>query len=202
MQSVKKAMASDRETIREQAGFMDRAREYQGVGLKILCGALAFALLAWVWNISPRAAANGRIPAPALVLPMQVNGPPMPLSAFKGRVVILDFWATWCGPCRASIPALEAVYKKYRSQGLEVVGISRDHSETRGQIPAMAKTLGITYPLVVADDVPDINDNYGTDSLPTMIMIDRQGNVADAKSGLHSPEELEAKVRGLLAEAP
>ena len=168
--------------------------------LPVLAGTALIALVAWVGSISPRPASHGRIPAPELALPLQKNGPPMPLSAFKGKVVLLDFWATWCGPCRMSIPDIEAVYKKYRAQGLEVVGISHDHAETRGQIPAAAAALGITYPLVVADDIPDINDHYSTDSLPTLLIIDRQGNIADAQQGYHNPAELEAKVAALLKE--
>ena len=173
---------------------------YRTTFFKILLSAAVFATVAWVWSISPRPAANGRIPAQELALPLTPSGPPMPLSAFKGRVVVLDFWATWCAPCRLSIPALEAVYKKHRAEGLEVIGISRDHPETRGQIPGVAAQLGITYPLAVADDIPDINDNYSTDSLPTMILIDRQGNIADVQSGYHAPAELEAKITSLLAE--
>lgn len=175
---------------------------YKSLFIKILLTAAVFTMVAWVWKISPRPAATGRIPAAALSLPLTPNGPPMPISALKGHVILLDFWATWCGPCRMSIPALEAAYKKHQGEGLEVIGISRDHSETRGQIPAAAAQLGITYPLVVADDVPDINDNYGTDSLPTMILIDRQGNIADVQSGYHNPAQLEAKITSLLAERP
>ena len=169
--------------------------------IKIFLAMVAVALLAWIWTISPRPATKGgRIPAPELALPLQPNGPPVPLSAFKGKVVILDFWATWCGPCRMSIPALEAVYKKYRADGLEVVGVSHDHAETRGQIPAAAQALGITYPLVVADDIPDINENYGVAGLPTLMLIDRHGRVADVEMGYHAPAELEAKVVALLRE--
>ena len=169
---------------------------------KILLTAAVFAVVAWIWRISPRPAANGRIPAPELALPLTPNGPPMPISAFKGRVVLLDFWATWCAPCRVSIPEVEAVYKRHHGEGLEVVGISQDHSETRGQIPAAATALGITYPLVVSDDIPDINDHYGADSLPTMVFIDRQGNIADVVTGYHPAAELDAKITALLAERP
>ena len=170
--------------------------------VKILVTAAVFAVVAWIWRISPRPAANGRIPAPELALPLTPNGPPTPISAFKGRVVILDFWATWCGPCRISIPELEAVYKKHQAEGLEVVGLSQDHSETRGQIPAAAAALGITYPLVVTDDIPDSNEHYGVDSLPTMVFIDRQGNIAGVVTGYHPAAELEAQVTELLAEKP
>ena len=171
--------------------------------IKVFLGVAGVAMLLWIWSISPRpTTAGSRLPAPELALPMQPNGPPTPLSSLKGKVVLLDFWATWCGPCRMSIPDLEAVYKKYRAQGLEVVGVSRDHAETRGQIPAAAQALGITYPLVVSDDIPDINENYNVDSLPTLIMIDRQGNIAGVQTGYHAPGDLEAKVITLLKEQP
>ena len=171
--------------------------------IKIMLAGLAVALIVMVWRVAPPSAAPGtRRPAPDIALPMEINGPPVPLSALRGNVVVLDFWATWCAPCRMSMPDLEALYKKYGKQGLKVVGVSRDHSESRGQIPAVLQQLQITYPIVVADDVANINEHYGVDSLPTLLVIDRRGEVAFVQTGYHAPQELESQIVALLQESP
>src|SRR4029078_98896 len=98
-----------------------------------------------------------------------------------GRVVVLDFWATWCGPCRETIPDLEKVYQKYHSKGLEVFGISVD--ESKEPVPAAVKDLGITYPVAMASDIPDIRGKYSFDAIPAFFVIDKKGRIAAAIKG-------------------
>ena len=140
--------------------------------------------------------------APDVSLNSDMAGPPIHLSQFQGKVVVLDFWATWCGPCRMSIPELARLYTKYHAQGLEVFGISADHEEGRKQVPAARTALGITYPVVFEDDNPNITENYPADSLPTMVIIDRKGKVASYTTGLDPRRNLEAELVALLNQAP
>lgn len=122
---------------------------------------------------------------------------PISLASLRGKVVILDFWATWCGPCRASIPVVKRLYDTYHDQGLEVVGATW---KERGDPDAFAKTAGMHYPHV---DGNSIGHAYGVDNsgIPTMFVIDRNGVVADYVAGWSGDETarlLESDVTHLL----
>lgn len=138
--------------------------------------------------------------APEIALPLKKGAAPLALSAWKGKVVILDFWATWCGPCRESIPEVERIYKKYHEKGLEVVGISVDEAGTASGVPAAVKELGMTYPVVLASDIPDIRTKYEFNGIPQMYIIDKKGNISDSISGWDPNSNLDAKVEALLNE--
>ncbi len=96
------------------------------------------------------------------------------LKDLKGRVVVLDFWATWCGPCRESMPHVAAIYEELKSKGLEVWGVT---SEER---PVIAKFFGsqrLPYPIYLDGDLA-LNKAFNVQALPTMVVIDRHGNIA------------------------
>ena len=134
--------------------------------------------------------------APELSLPIEPGKPAVLLSSLKGKVVLLDFWATWCGPCRDSIPDVENLYKKYHSKGLEVIGISVDH--TPEPVPAAVAQLGMTYPVVQAADIPEIRSKFQFDSIPQLYVIDKQGRVAASITG--ATGDFEAQITPFLAE--
>ena len=116
------------------------------------------------------------------------------LSQIKGKVVILDFWATWCGPCRATIPSLNALYNKYKDKGLEVVGIS---SESLGELKSFQAAGGQEYPLF--NDVGQLTTRkYQAFAYPTFVLIDRQGVIQRVEVGAHPEEAMEMWVRELL----
>jgi len=132
-----------------------------------------------------------------------INGNKLSLSDFKGKYVLLDFWASWCVPCRASNPHLKELYTKYHDKGIEFIGISDDDSKPEAWHKAVEKD-GLTWRQVLRGfdmeklmknepNPRDISEKYGISSLPTKILIDRSGKII----GRYSEEEgpLDAKLK-------
>jgi peroxiredoxin len=120
------------------------------------------------------------------------------LSALKGRVVVLEFWASWCGICHAIAPTLNGWHDRYSAQGVTVLGVTTDPVELAGRT---AGELGMGYPLV-SDGSGNTLRAYRAYALPTLFVIDKQGNVRDVLVGYSTPRlrEIEALVRKLIAE--
>lgn len=95
----------------------------------------------------------------------------MRLEDFRGKVVLVDFWATWCGPCQSSIPVIQSLFEKYRSAGFTVVGVSVDQNIE--PIPGFLKAFGMTYP-VLLDVETEVQQAYGARGIPTMVLLDRE----------------------------
>jgi len=140
-------------------------------------------------------------PAPALVVP-QLDGAVFDLGALRGKVVIVNFWATWCPPCRQEMPVLDAFYRRYHSQGLEMIGLSTDRARDRDAVVALAQ--GLSYPAAMMHAARP--NGFGTpDLLPVTYVVDRSG-VVQARfrpddAGV-TEDRLAAVVLPLLAEAP
>jgi thiol-disulfide isomerase/thioredoxin len=126
------------------------------------------------------------------------------LADYKGKVVVIDFYATWCEPCRAEIPRLVQMQKDYGAGGLQVIGLNVGGDDDRPKVPAFAKEFGIEYPLGFPDDT--LVDQYLTDnqSIPQSFVFDRNGNLVKRFIGYSSTSgaELERIVRGALAAGP
>lgn len=112
--------------------------------------------------------------APDFALP-SVDGKTITLSQLRGKVVLLDFWATWCGPCRSAMPHLNDLYKTYRGRDLEVIGLSLDMGNME-RVKRFSLNMGIEYTIVMADD--KVVKNYGISPIPTTYLIDRQGYIS------------------------
>jgi thiol-disulfide isomerase/thioredoxin len=122
-------------------------------------------------------------PAPALRVGKFINGDPVKLDQLKGKVVLLDFWATWCGPCIASIPHTNELQAKYKDKGLVVIGVcNKEGVEKMGDV---VKDKGIKY-LVTADAAGKTDETYKVNSYPDYYVIDRQGvlRICDCANGL------------------
>jgi thiol-disulfide isomerase/thioredoxin len=136
-------------------------------------------------------------PAPDLSMPIGPRGKRIDLSSLHGHVVMVDFWATWCDPCKLSIPELERLYKKYKPEGLEVIGVSVDDPTVRHEVDTTAESLGITYPVTMINEIPDCKVKYPFASIPLLIIIDRTGKIRAHVSGYEpggSNEELVTKL--------
>lgn len=137
----------------------------------------AVALLGPLLTIVPVLSAFGAMevgqPAPSLVV-RELNGQTFDLGAVRGKVVVLSFWATWCPPCRAEMPVLDAFYRRYHGQGLEMIGLSADRPHDRSDVQKVMQSF--SYPAAMLDDAK-VND-FGTPSaLPKTIVIDGNGIV-------------------------
>jgi len=124
------------------------------------------------------------------------DGQTVKLSDFKGKVVILDFWATWCPPCKAEIPGFIELQKRYAAQGLTVVGVSLD---TAGApvVKSFMKRVGMNYPVVIGDE-KTAADYGGISAIPTTFVLDRNGNIVRSHQGFASQVVFESEIRPLL----
>jgi len=112
-----------------------------------------------------------------------LNGQDLALSQLKGKVVLLDFWATWCGPCRESIPHLIQLYKAYRENGFEVIGVSLDKGDVE-IVRNFARSMDIPYPIVIASE--EVVRNYRVTAIPTTFFIDKEGKIRERITGFSS----------------
>ena len=144
--------------------------------------------------------------APNFTLP-DTKGQKISLADYKGKAVVVDFWATWCPPCKIEIPWLEQFNQQYSAQGLQVLGISEDDldlnnktelAHEKQQIADTAAQLKINYP-VLYDDANVSTPYGGVDGLPTTFFIDRSGKVVASTVGLAPRDEIEADIRKALS---
>ena len=137
-------------------------------------------------------------PAPAFTL-IDLSGKKVSLSDFKGHPLVLNFWGTYCAPCKLEMPWLEEFSKKYASTGLEVVGVTYDSEVGAKTITQNTEKLGVTYPILLSD--PSIEKAYLSDSevLPMSFYVDKAGTVIEVTAGLGAKDELEARVKEAIA---
>ncbi|MGC1783074.1 MAG: TlpA disulfide reductase family protein [Acidobacteriaceae bacterium] len=136
--------------------------------------------------------------APAFAL-KTIDGKTVSLEDYKGKAVLVNFWATWCGPCKVEMPWLIDLQKKYAGQGFTVLGISEDDGSPKNVADFAAK-MGIDYPILLANDKVS-HDYGGIDYLPTSYYIGRDGKVVAEIGGLISKQEMESNIQKTLAPA-
>ncbi|HXG22925.1 MAG TPA: TlpA disulfide reductase family protein [Chthonomonadales bacterium] len=149
-------------------------------------------------SVLPEGGLRDQGPAPELTIGT-ASGPTR-LSSLKGKVVLIDFWATWCSPCRMSIPGVQRLYEKYRGQGFDVMGVAIEHDDG-SRVPEFVQAMGMTYPVGLPTSRQEIMD-YSPDSLPMMVLVDKKGHIRWIQSGYGGGTEdlLEEKIQTLLKE--
>jgi peroxiredoxin len=172
------------------------------------CGRVVLILIALTCSIGchgqPRSAAKKEIsnePAhPAVALERMPHfklkdtaGREFSLSDFRGKVLLVDFWGTWCAPCKTEMPGYERLYRKYKERGLVVIGIAAD--DDAAEVSRFGRKLGISYPLLING----MNvQQYGVEGLPTTILVDRNGLVRKKVVGFEYTQVFDEALRGIL----
>lgn len=138
--------------------------------------------------------------APPFTL-MDLDGRQVSLDQYRGKVVLLNFWATWCEPCKAETPALEAAYRKLEGEGFVILGVdlyNAERNQRRGleDVRRFAQAYGVSYP-VLLDEAGDVGGAYAIAPIPTSYMIDREGKVRYVKVGPLSAPDVEYLFRSL-----
>lgn len=131
---------------------------------------LATALLAAAW---PAAAVDGAVPAPQFTLPSRAGGE-VSLEDLKGQVVMINFWASWCGPCRQEFPALDQIYAKYKPMGFTLVAINVESEKADAE--KFLSATPASFPILFDPD-NTVSGKYGVSAMPTTVLVDRQGRV-------------------------
>jgi len=130
------------------------------------------------------------------------DGRTVSLSDFKGQVVMLNIWASWCPPCKAEMPSMESAYQKYQDQGFVVLAVNATHQDSATDAAAFINQSGFTFP-VLLDSKGVASNLYQLRSLPTSFFIDKEGVIREIIFGGPIPEAgIQARVESLLAEMP
>ena len=142
-----------------------------------------------------RAVAVGE-PAPEITV-ITADGKPVTLAAFRGKTVYLDFWASWCAPCRVSFPFMNAMHEKYGPAGLVIVGVNVDKKRADAEkfLARVPASFAIVY-----DEPGATPSAYAVKKMPTSVLIDSQGRIAAAHSGFTNEmrDDVESKIRAAL----
>src|SRR5882757_7895502 len=135
--------------------------------------------------------------APAFTL-VTLDGKKVSLADYKGRPVLVNFWATWCGPCKVEMPWFEEFRKQYAVQGFEILGLADDVDAGKEAIAKVANKTGVTYPILLTDG--KVQTAYGgLDVLPMSFYVDRNGVIVEQTAGLGSKDQIEANIKKTIA---
>lgn len=125
-----------------------------------------------------------------------LDGKQLKLSDLKGKGVLVNFWATYCSPCKVEMPWLEDFQKQYEGKGFTIVGVTMDDAKPE-EIAKFTKEMGVTYPIVLGTDA--VGDSYGAQFLPTSVYVDRSGKIIQRVYGLVNRSEIEDNIKKTLA---
>ena len=129
-----------------------------------------------------------------------LEGKSMRLSDLRGKAVLLNFWATWCGPCKIEMPWFVELQNQYGSQGLQIVGVAMDDA-SKEDIAKFAKEMGVNYPVLIGKEA--VGDAYGgVPALPESFFIGRDGKIVDKIIGLKGKSEIEDSIKKALSTQP
>lgn len=140
-------------------------------------------------------------PAPDFAL-FDLDGETVSLGDLRGKVVLINFWTTWCPPCREEMPALQAAFERLGGEGFVVLGLNWTQVDDVDDVRAFVETLGLTFPILLDSDGSVSEDLYQVLGLPTSVLVGRDGVVREIRIGVLDMEQLEPTLQTLLAESP
>lgn len=164
----------------------------------------------WTWlsRVPASVARAGQIPSPREGFPAPdftldtLGGESATLSAYRGKAVIVNLWASWCGPCRAEMPAIQKVYAANRERGLEVLAVNSTFQDSQADAQEFAQNLGLTFPILLDRDGA-VSKRYLLRALPSTFFIDRRGVIRSVVFGGPMTEAVvQSKIEALLQETP
>lgn len=166
--------------------------------IAILLVAASIALFAWAWSNERGDSSSGENvsvgrAAPDFELP-DLDGNQIALSDHQGDVVLINFWATWCPPCRVEMPDMEAVYREHHDDGLEILGV--DQREPKELVEEFVSERGFSWIFLLDEDF-DVSREYSATSIPRSILVDRDGTVAHVWTGTLTRSQLEQQLANL-----
>ncbi len=185
----------------------DPGKLLYSVSIALIVSGLLIGFAVLPRTFAPHEAANVGKEAPDFTVPVVHNGDALPdgalglatkklsLSALRGHPVVLDFWATWCGPCRAEAPLLDRVARRYKDRGLMVVGVNT--SDDDGLAAPFALKHGLSFPIAF-DEGNRAAHAYAVENLPTLVVIGKDGKVLAVRTGVTDDAELERLVTSAL----
>lgn len=136
--------------------------------------------------------------APEIVL-TSLDGQAMSLSSLRGQVVLVNMWATWCGPCRSEMPAINRIYRSYRAAGLSVLAVNATSQDSEASARSFVQSQGLVFPVLLDRD-GSASSAYHLRSLPTSYFVGRDGVIREIVVGSMTEAMLEARIKRLLAE--
>ena len=163
--------------------------------------------MAWIWlsRAEPGETTAGKIPAPrsgflAPDFTLQTSdGSAISLSSLRGQPVLLNVWASWCGPCRAEMPAMQRIYQDYKDKGLNILAVNSSTQDQIDQALSFVRTNNLTFPILF-DEQGDVTHRYNVQALPTTFFIDANGIIREVViGGPMSEAALRVRVEQLLA---
>ncbi|WP_322802678.1 TlpA disulfide reductase family protein [Thermoflexus sp.] len=169
-------------------------------------GIIGMVVIGGVWLVASRVREVGlpirEAPQPGYRAPgfslRTLEGETLSIGDLRGRAVILNFWATWCPPCRAEMPAFQRLYARYRDRGLVVLGVNATSGDDRAAVLAFRQQYGLTFPILL-DEAGQVQQRYRITALPTTFFIDPQGIIRDVViGGPLSEAAMEARLSDLL----
>ena len=171
------------------------ARVVAVTGVVVLAGVLVWRLTHQD-NATAKAVLHNKIvPAPAFRLARLGGGPPVTLGSYRGKAVVINFWASDCGPCKKEMPRLQSAARRWAGKGATVVGI--DTVDSRGAAKDFARKHGVTY-AIGYDDVGEIATRYGVAFTPTTFFVDRRGRIVKRVLGPVPASEIDRQIRHAL----
>ncbi|TVR72674.1 MAG: TlpA family protein disulfide reductase [Sphaerobacteraceae bacterium] len=173
-----------------------RGSNLGAIALLLLAGSIA--LFAWAWSNERGDSSSGQNvevgrEAPDFTLP-DLEGNQVALSDHRGEVVLINFWATWCPPCRVEMPDMEAVYREHRDEGFEILGV--DQREPKELVEEFVTDRGFSWIFLLDEDF-DVSQEYSATSIPRSILVDRDGTVAHVWRGTLTRSQLEQQLAHL-----